>query len=135
MTEAISGYPLHLVSCFLVNGLEGASLAGTKRPGGNFGWHREKYPEAQIVLPLGKDGACYDDKGGDIHQAFPVEAVDTTAAGDTFYRIFYRATAVRLSARYSVAMCLRRICFSGFPYGCGAFYPPYKNEVEAFLSN
>ena len=50
----------------------------------------EKYPKAKIVLTLGGDGAMYADaSGARFHQpVFPVKAVDTTAAGDTFTGYF-----------------------------------------------
>ena len=50
---------------------------------------REMFPKAKIVLTLGKDGALYAE-GDVIHRQpiFKVEAVDTTAAGDTFTGYF-----------------------------------------------
>lgn len=50
---------------------------------------RKRFPEAKIVLTLGKDGARYSDKDCEYEQPiFPVKAVDTTAAGDTFTGYF-----------------------------------------------
>ena len=43
------------------------------------------YPQAQVVLTLGSQGSVYSGNGRRIHQkAYPVTAVDTTGAGDTF---------------------------------------------------
>ena len=135
MTEAISRYPLHLVSCFLVNGLEGASLAGTRGREAILTGIREKYPEAQIVLTLGKDGACYDDKRDRyFHQAFPVEAVDTTAAGDTFTGYFI-AQLLCGSPPDTVLRCACAASALAVSRMGAAPSIPYKNEVEAFLSN
>lgn len=89
LTEAVSRYPLHLVSCFLVNALEGASLAGATGREAILEGIRKQFPQAEIVLTLGKDGACYDNGTMQYWQpAFPIEAVDTTAAGDTFTGYF-----------------------------------------------
>ena len=50
---------------------------------------KKKFPNAEIVLTLGKDGATYCGNGVEYHQpAFEVQAVDTTAAGDTFTGYF-----------------------------------------------
>ncbi len=44
-----------------------------------------QYPELHVVLTLGKEGSIYQYKEEKIRQkAYPVTAVDTTAAGDTF---------------------------------------------------
>jgi ribokinase len=46
---------------------------------------RRRHPAGRTVLTLGKDGASYIDRKQQIHVAAPkVDAVDTTAAGDTF---------------------------------------------------
>lgn len=84
--------PLELVSFFMVNETEGALLAGldTSAP-------KEalldalagRYPQAAFVLTLGSGGVEYR-KGEKrlFHRAYSVEAVDTTAAGDTFCGYF-----------------------------------------------
>lgn len=48
------------------------------------------YSDAEIVLTLGKDGAIGVDKDSNEYKQpiFPVQAVDTTAAGDTFTGYF-----------------------------------------------
>ncbi|MBR0543686.1 MAG: hypothetical protein IIW98_04435, partial [Bacteroidaceae bacterium] len=49
----------------------------------------QPHPHAQIVLTLGKDGAVYADAEQKHFQPiFKVQAVDTTAAGDTFTGYF-----------------------------------------------
>lgn len=45
----------------------------------------QKIPQTTVILTLGKEGAVYAKGSQIIHQkAIPVQAVDTTAAGDTF---------------------------------------------------
>lgn len=45
----------------------------------------QKIPQTTVILTLGKEGAVYAKDSQIIHQkAIPVQAVDTTAAGDTF---------------------------------------------------
>ncbi len=78
------------VTYFILNEIEGAQFSGRKEPEEIVDVMLEKYPKAKIVLTLGGDGAMYADaSGARFHQPiFPVKAVDTTAAGDTFTGYF-----------------------------------------------
>ena len=50
---------------------------------------QEKLPHAKIILTLGTQGAVYSDKENTFHvPAVKAQAVDTTAAGDTFTGFF-----------------------------------------------
>ena len=47
------------------------------------------FPNAQIVLTMGKEGAVYGYREENYYQPiYPVKTVDTTAAGDTFTGFF-----------------------------------------------
>lgn len=60
-----------------------------KKPEEIAGTLREKLPDTKIVLTLGTNGAVYSDSEITFHQeALRVNAVDTTAAGDTFTGFF-----------------------------------------------
>lgn len=60
-----------------------------KKPKEIAGRLREKLPDTKIVLTLGTNGAVYSDSEITFHQeALRVNAVDTTAAGDTFTGFF-----------------------------------------------
>ena len=55
---------------------------------------RSRFPEAKILLTLGTEGAVYADSTRVLRQPiFPVEAVDTTGAGDTFTGYFLAGLA------------------------------------------
>lgn len=89
MDERIREVDLSKISVFLVNEIEGGQITGQKETDAILSVFREKYPEAAVVLTLGKDGAVYQDSSRQIRQeAYPVRAVDTTAAGDTFTGYF-----------------------------------------------
>ncbi len=77
------------VSIFLLNEVEGGQITGMTDPDDVLAKMREMFPQAKIVLTLGKDGALYAE-GDVIHRQpiFKVQAVDTTAAGDTFTGYF-----------------------------------------------
>lgn len=54
----------------------------------------EKKPSMKVVLTLGKDGSLYHDSESTYTQEiFPVDVVDTTAAGDTFAGFFLASVA------------------------------------------
>ena len=80
---------LNKISMFLLNEVEGEQLTQSSEPQLILSRMLEKFPKAKIVLTLGKDGAFYADALQQHYQpAFPVMAVDTTAAGDTFTGYF-----------------------------------------------
>lgn len=99
--------PLELVDIFMVNELEAAALAGTSAEGDFrdiLKALQKKYPNAAIVMTLGKEGVLYGYKEEFYsHPIFKVNAVDTTAAGDTFCGYFLAA----LCAEKSVETALR----------------------------
>ncbi|MBQ7958756.1 MAG: ribokinase [Oscillospiraceae bacterium] len=87
--EKLSACDLKKISVFLLNEIEGGQVTGLSDPEEILDKLLELYPDAQIVLTLGKDGAVYADKNNRYSQPiFKVKAVDTTAAGDTFTGYF-----------------------------------------------
>lgn len=86
--------PLEYVNWFLLNEIEGAALSGENDHAKVLDAMAAKYPNAAIVLTVGKDGVLY--KSGDErlrHGIYNVKVVDTTAAGDTFTGFFIGLTA------------------------------------------
>ncbi len=89
ITEAVLHYPLECVDLFILNEVEAAALSGQKAPQQMIKRLTESYPHACVVLTLGEQGAIYGDSERIVHQdAFTVEALDTTGAGDTFTGFF-----------------------------------------------
>lgn len=91
MNDTVFEYPLELVDLFIVNETEAEALSG--KPAADAGAAlRDRYPNAAVALTLGAEGARYLGADGDFFQeAQKVEAVDTTAAGDTFIGYFLAA--------------------------------------------
>jgi len=95
MTEEILSWPLECVSLFLVNETEGEAITGKNTQEDILSAMQERFPNAETILTLGKKGAVRSVKGQRIFQkSYPVKAVDTTAAGDTFTG-FYLAGLIR----------------------------------------
>lgn len=86
----IADCDLGAVDYLLVNEVEGACMSGETEPDAILNALHSRYPALNIVLTLGGDGSVYQTRTGErfscgVHK---VEAVDTTAAGDTFTGFF-----------------------------------------------
>lgn len=87
--EKLDAVDMSKISIFLLNEVEGGQITGLTDPDEIIAKLLELYPHAKIVLTLGKDGAVYADSTQKHFQPiFKVQAVDTTAAGDTFTGYF-----------------------------------------------
>ncbi len=98
--------PLHLIDILVVNEIEGAGLAGMPE-GSAFKDILERlvqcYPDAEILLTVGKQGCWYACKDVRIHQdIYQTEVVDTTAAGDTFIGYYLASIARHCSVQQSL---------------------------------
>ena len=86
----IADCDLSCVDYLLVNEVEGSGMAGCTEPDAILDTLHSRYPALNIVLTLGGEGSVYQAKNGErftcgVHK---VNAVDTTAAGDTFTGFF-----------------------------------------------
>lgn len=87
MKSNIFDLDLNLVDCMIVNETEAQALL--KNPVSNptaiLNEYIKEYPNSSIVLTLSDQGAWYKDKDQTLYMpAFPVKALDSTGAGDTF---------------------------------------------------
>ena len=87
--EKLADVDMAKISFFLLNEVEGNQVTGLTDPNEIIAEMLRRFPNAKIVLTLGKDGAVYADADQKHFQpVFKVQAVDTTAAGDTFTGYF-----------------------------------------------
>ena len=123
--EKLDEVDMTKISIFLLNEVEGGQITGLTEPEEIMNKMREMFPHAKIVLTLGKDGAMYCDGSQSYYQpVFKVDAVDTTAAGDTFTGYFLAgiiegmepAEILKMSAKASSIAVTRAGAVPSIPY-------------------
>ena len=123
--EKLKTVDMEKISIFLVNEVEGYQITGCTEPDAILAKLLEMYPRAKIVLTLGEDGAIYADaQQRHFQPAFPVEAVDTTVAGDTFTGYFLTGLIegmpipeiLKMSAKASSIAVSRKGAVPSIPY-------------------
>ena len=133
--EKLDAVDMHKISIFLLNEIEGGQITGRSKPDEILDEMMARFPDAKIVLTLGGDGAVYAEAGQKYHQPiFKVQAVDTTAAGDTFTGYFLAGLIegmpvteiLRMSARASAIAVTRQGAVPSIPY---------RSEVENALAD
>lgn len=92
--ETVASIDFKKLDCIVVNEVEAAAVTGSDDPDESIAYIRKKYPDLRLLLTLGERGSIYSDRYTEIRQAtFSVNAVDTTAAGDTFTGYFVAGLA------------------------------------------
>ncbi len=123
------------VDYLLLNETEGKQLTGYDAPDNILNAIRRAYPAIKVVLTLGKDGCIYDD--GEVrvsHGIFPVKAVDTTAAGDTFTGFFISAISTGVSPAEAIRRASAASAIAVSRPGAAPSVPTAE-EVDEFLKN
>lgn len=121
------------ISYFFVNEIEGEQLTGFKDPDDILADMKKRFPKAHVVLTLGSDGSRYSGPDGDFSQSiFPVTAVDTTAAGDTFSGYFLAGVNNKLPKQDCLRQAAAASAIAVTRKGAGASIPT-PAEVSAFL--
>lgn len=133
MEQRVLDFPLEYVDLFLLNRVEAAQLAGTDGAAdGLLRVLREKFPGAAVVLTLGEQGAVYADSEQTIRQAaYPAEAVDTTAAGDTFTGFFLASLLRGEGVPQAMALAARAAAIAVTRRGAAPSIPT-REQVAAF---
>ena len=131
--EKLDAVDMGKIGIFLLNEVEGGQITGLVEPDEVIAKLLELYPHAKIVLTLGKDGAVYADAEQKHFQPiFPSEAVDTTAAGDTFTGYFLAGLCEGMPIPEVLRMSSMA---SGIAVSRKGAVPsiPWRSEVEAML--
>lgn len=87
--EKINKIDFNKLSYIILNEVEMKEVSGISSVRKSLDSMNKKYPDLKIMLTLGSSGCVYKDSQTEVTQdIFPVEVVDTTAAGDTFTGYF-----------------------------------------------
>jgi len=103
MSGDVNELPLEAIELLVINEIEGFELTTKTVPDEIIATLSSRFSDTNILLTLGAAGSIYAGKGDSVFQpAMKVEAVDTTAAGDTYVGFFLAG----YSAGNSVEECL-----------------------------
>ena len=103
MSGDVNALPLEAIELLVINEIEGFELTTKTAPDEIIASLSSRFSDTNILLTLGAAGSIYAGKGDSVFQpAMKVEAVDTTAAGDTYVGFFLAG----YSAGNSVEECL-----------------------------
>ena len=143
--DTLPQLPLHKVAYLLLNEVEARGFFGKEEPEAILAEKERRYPDMKMVLTLGKEGCLYADGERVIRcPAFRVDAVDTTAAGDTFAGYFAAGLAEGLSTESNLRRASAASALAVSAMGAAPSIPlrqqaeealkilkPYSTEVRA----
>ncbi len=137
MNEKISALPLDAVDYFLLNEVEASQILG-KETTENETWEQiaeqllDRFPHASIVLTMGSDGSVFKNYEETVIQPiYKVQAVDTTAAGDTFTGYFIGGIISGLSAKEAMDQAAKASAIAVTRRGAAPSIP-VLSEVQAY---
>ncbi|MBO5253361.1 MAG: ribokinase [Clostridia bacterium] len=131
MDSGVLACDLQKISGFFLNEIEGAELTGSNDPQIILDRMAEIYPTAAVVLTLGENGAWYAKDGTRVFcPAEKADAVDTTAAGDTFTGYFLRGTLEGLSPDAALSLAAKAAAITVSRPGASPSIPKYDEVVR-----
>lgn len=120
---------LRKVTYFIMNEIEAAAISGCRDTDTALEELRKKYPDSKIVITLGGDGVKYfDGEKVYTHGIYNVQAVDTTAAGDTFTGYFLNGVLEKMAPMEILSMASKASAIAVSRPGA-ADSVPTKDEV------
>lgn len=130
--ERIEECDLGKVSVFVLNETEGQQMTGMTTPATIISAMAASYSNAKVVLTLGEGGSIYHHGDEELYQpAFKVDAVDTTAAGDTFTGYFVAGLIKKLPMREVLINSSKAAALAVTKHGAASSIP-FMSEVELF---
>ncbi len=127
--SALDACDMTKISLFLLNEVEGKQMTGYVEPDDILTKLSEIYPNAEVVLTLGENGSVYQ-YGGERYaqKAYSVDAVDTTAAGDTFTGYFIAGMVEGKSPKECLDLAAKASSIAVTRQGAAPSIP-YRKEV------
>ena len=132
INEAIKNIDISKLSYLILNEHEAYALTSRSEPNEIREELMRRYPALKVVLTLGKSGAVYFDSEQTVSQcAFAVDAVDTTAAGDTFTGYFFSSVADGLSPKDALARASAASALAVSRMGAAPSIPTINEVIAA----
>ena len=134
MDESILKLPLETVTFFFVNEIEASQLTGVSRDDADAlaSALQKQFPQAHVIITLGMNGSRYLFGETCIAQdVYPVQAVDTTAAGDTFTGFFLAGFIEGKTPKEALELASRASAISVTRPGAAPSIPA-RAEVDRF---
>ena len=130
-TEDILSWPLEKLEWLILNEVEAAAMTGETEPGRALDRLKALYPAVEAVMTLGAGGAWATEGEQRVFQpAFPVDAVDTTGAGDTFTGYFFRGIASGMPVPKALCLAAKAASVAVTRSGAAASVP-WAEELGA----
>ena len=127
--SALDACDMTKISLFLLNEVEGKQMTGYEEPDDILTKLSKIYPNAKVVLTLGENGSIYQYDGKRYAQkAYSVDAVDTTAAGDTFTGYFIAGMVEGKSPKECLDLAAKASSIAVTRQGAAPSIP-YRKEV------
>ncbi|MGP4078750.1 ribokinase [Pseudalkalibacillus sp. R45] len=131
---------LSLIDVLMVNESEASHLTGQKvDDAGSAGLASKSLIRAgvnEVIITLGEKGSVYRSADGEKYHipAYPVQPLDSTAAGDTFIGAFITKQLQGNSAESAIKYASAAAAMACVKYGAQESIPN-ETEVEAFIAN
>lgn len=120
------------VSWLLINEVEARQLTGKTEADTVWNTLHEKYPKLCLIMTMGADGAyCFTPQETIYQEAYSIETVDTTAAGDTFTGYFLQGMTKGLPLKECMEQAAKASAICVSREGA-AIAIPVRAEVEGF---
>lgn len=131
--DKIKSLPLNYVNWWLCNEIEGSEITGEKEPKQIVEKMMELYPDSNLILTLGKDGAMFKSRDKECYQPIiEVKVADTTAAGDTFTGYLLASIIKGYNIEKSLLTASKASALAVSRNGASVSIPTI-NEVETFV--
>lgn len=131
--EKLSCVDLDKLYMLILNETEASQLTGKEEPEGIAEHITAKHPALHTVLTLGKNGAVYFcGNKRRFKEAFKVNAIDTTGAGDTFTSFFVSEFLKTGDCEKSLTVATAASAIAVTRRGAASGIPTYS-EVLSFL--
>ncbi|MEP0355959.1 MAG: ribokinase [Paraglaciecola sp.] len=134
MTESVKQLPHECIDLLIVNEIEAEEISGQSNLDDIEAYFRNDWAHAEILITLGKAGVrmLKKDKSIDV-PAFLVDAIDTTAAGDTFIGYFLSAYSEHADTKTALSRACAASALAVMKAGAAQSIPNEK-DVDRFLA-